>query len=80
MALYQKIHITGSTICVKSFVVLWKSAQFLGSATILLCHTYITWHADWDLPAVCTVKCMEQLHKDVTKWLKTHKVTMVDYG
>ena len=36
MALYQKINVTRSTICVESFILLWKSARFLGSAAILL--------------------------------------------
>ena len=34
MALYQKIHVTRSTICVKSFMGLWNRAWFLGSLFI----------------------------------------------
>ena len=37
MALYQKYMLQGDgTICVKSFMVLWKSAKYFGSAAILL--------------------------------------------
>ena len=45
MALYQKINVTRSTICVKSFMLLWKSAWFLGSAAIL--QGKVTAKANW---------------------------------
>ena len=35
MALYQKVHVIRNTIFVEGFMILFKGAQFLGSAAML---------------------------------------------
>jgi len=49
MAIYQKINVIRSTICVESFMLLWRSARFLGSAAILL-------HWKWN-QEICSYDC-----------------------